>query len=1113
MGTDFRRATARRAAAAIGMALALTACAHRSDPLVQGFRAPPQPARPQVWWHWMSGNVSAEGAKLDLEWMQRMGIGGVHAFAGGGRIERAYVDKPLSFMTPGWREAYGQAVRQARKQGMEVTIAGSPGWSQTGGPWVTPEKSMKKYVWSEVQVTGGRPVGMLPHPPTTLGHFQARPRAQGFGPILPFPAAYGDAAVFAFPTPEGELPAPVHYRSNAGPAPALEKLPADLSGTVVLPVPQNGDRPFVDIDFGKATAIHAVTVSAKPQPGFEVLVSDDGRSFRSVARFEQEDAEFPSPQHTYAIPATRARVLRVSFDRPVYPAPYPGSGAPAVRPPIKEIALYRVAASAAPRVDRFESKAAFQSTADFVANATPPAAPGSAIDPRSVVDVTDKLRPDGTLDWTPPAGRWTVVRLGWSLTGQTNSPAEPSATGLEVDKLDAAAVREYLDTLFAKYSDVGVPLGPDGIGGILTDSWEAGAQNWTPAMLGEFARLRGYDAARWLPVLTGRVVQDARASDGFLYDFQQTLKDLLIANHYRPLAEAAHARGMTWYTEANGDEPRSTGDGLTIKAQSDIPTAEYWYRYFSTDPGQPPLIADLHEAASAAHLYGKPLVAAEALTVAAGTDPWSFSPAMLKPVADEIFARGVNRMLLHESHHQPYVDRKPGLMLGIFGQYFNRNDTWAEYGRPWTDYLASTSFLLQQGKPVADIAYFYGEDQNLSQRYNHAFNRDVPSGYGFDYVDPTALATVLKVRDGQVVTDSGMQYRVIYLPAYVERMSLPAIERIETLVREGAVLVGRRPTGGLGMASSDEAVRVVAGRIWGEGDEAVRPLGKGRVRATTDLAAALRAEGVGPDVQGPADAQLMTVHRRTADADIYFVSNRSAQALRAPVRFRAQGVPELWSADDGAIRPLAYTPHGETTEVQLALDGNGAAFVVFRKGEAPGLTLTAPEIRAQQPLEGAWQVAFEAGRGAPAAVNFPALSDWSQSADPGIRYFSGTATYTRPLTIGRDMVARGQRLYLDLGVVHELAKVWIDGREIATAWKPPYRVDLTGKVGAGTHQLKIEVVNLWPNRLIGDKQPGAQAIAYAPQSPYTASSPLLPSGLLGPVALVSESVPRPVKGR
>lgn len=1082
-----------------------------ADPLEDGFRNPPAEARPQVWWHWMSGNVSEEGALLDLEWMKKVGIGGIHAFSGGGRLEKTFVDQPLPFMSPGWRAAYRASVEKARSLGMDVTIAGSPGWSQTGGPWVEPANGMKKYVWSEKQVEGGRPAGVLPHPPTMIGPFQAALRTHGFGPLMDFPKSYGEAGVFAFPTPAAEIAARPEYRANGIPLVKLSDLPTDLSASVALPVPEGDAKPFVDIDFGKPQLVRTITLAAEPLPAFEVLASEDGRNFRSIRRVEQEKAEHPTPQNSYSIPPVRTKIVRIIFDRPQHRTPYPGRPIVAPPPPITEIALHRVEAGSAQRVDRFEAKAGFQAVADFSARPASPAAPDSVVDPASVIDLTGKLRADGTLDWIPPAGRWTIVRMGWSLTGQVNNPAELSATGLEVDKLDGKAVAGYVAKLFAMYEDqAGVPLGPKGIGSLLTDSWEAGAQNWTPGLDSEFARLRGYSLARWLPVLTGRVVQDAAASDAFLFDFRQTLKDLVTANHYGVLAKAARDRGMTYYTEAQGDAPRTIGDGLTVKAQADIPTAEFWYRPFATDPGQPPLIVDLQEAASAAHLYGKKLAAAEAMTVAAGQDPWSFSPAMLKPVADEIFTRGINRILIHDSHHQPFVDRKPGLGLGFFGQYFNRNETWAQDARPFTDYLASTSFLLQQGQAVADIAYFYGEEQSLTQRYHHKFNTDVPRGYGYDYVDPNGLFTLLKVRDGRIVTDSGMSYRLIYIPAYVDRMTPKAVARLDALVRAGAVLVGRKPTGWLGLSADTESAKTTVERLWSNSN-AVQQVGKGRVYPTSDLAAALRAEGIPADVDAPASTEILSTHRRTKDADIYFLSNRADRALNDRVRFHAVGTPHLWTADDGRIQPLAFDRRTDgTTDVTVPLDAKGAGFVIFRPSDARGLQFSPAASATEIPLTGPWQVSFEKGRGGPERATFPALTDWSRHEDRRIRYFSGGASYSRSIRIDGAMLKPGRRLMLDLGSVHELAVVSIDGKEIATAWKPPYRIDLTGKVTAGTHELTVRVVNLWVNRLIGDAQPGAQTISYAPQSPYKADSKLLPSGLLGPVRLVSEAEPSPL---
>jgi hypothetical protein len=477
---------------------------------------------------------------------------------------------------------------------------------------------------------------------------------------------------------------------------------------------------------------------------------------------------------------------------------------------------------------------------------------------------------------------------------------------------------------------------------------------------------------------------------------------------------------------------------------------------------------------------------------------------MLKPVADEIFARGVNRILMHESHMQPLVDAKPGLGLFIFGQYFNRNETWAEQAGPWVSYLSRTSYMLQQGRFVADVAYVYGEERNLTELFKDRVNTDVPKGYAYDYINPEALLTLLSVKDGRLVTPSGMSYRVLFLPDTVRRLSLPALRKIRALVADGAVLVGKRPVGGLGMASPDGEVARLADEIWGDGAPG-RSLGHGRVYA--DLASALAAEKIAPDVafsDATAGADLLTLHRRTADADLYFVSNQSAEPRALDAVFRVEGrAPELWRAETGQRQALGYEQTASGVRTRLDLAGHEAVFVVFGK-PARQKAWTAPPRQASPlaTLEGPWRVGFEAKRGAPESAVFDRLISWPEAADPGIRYFSGVATYQKDVRIQRGWLKAGRRVELDLGEVKELASVSVNGKPVATAWHAPYRVDITDALKPGRNALAIAVANLWPNRLIGDKQQGAKPVAFAPVSPYRADSALLPSGLLGPVRLV-----------
>jgi alpha-L-rhamnosidase len=1097
--------------------IAAQAAAPGTDALLAGFRQPPPVARPQVWWHWMNGNVNLEGAKLDLAWMQRIGIGGVHTFTGGGLGEPHVVDPPVDFLGDQWRATFQTTTRLARASGMEVTIAGSPGWSETGGIWVAPEDAMKKYAWSETRVAGGRFLDLiLAQPPAATGPFLGVKRSFNPAAAELHDDLYRDSLVVAFPTPAAELQdAAPAFSTRTGPLDLSSLRAGDLAATVTLPIADGDSGAYLDAAFDRPTTIAALVLGLGRVADLEIQAGNDRASLRSLLKARADPSESPAPEQTYSFSPTRAKIFRIILTRPAPKPLFPGLPERLSRPraPPSAFMLTRLELCGGARISRFESKSGFQATIDAAAPLTAPADRGAAVPAGSVINLSDKFEAGGRLRWSAPPGRWTIVRLGWSLTGQTNGPAQARDTGLEVDKLDPVLVRGYLEHYLDIYRDaMQEPLGAGSVQNLLTDSWEAGVQNWTPTLLAQFKTRRGYDPMPYIPALIGRVVADSATSERFLWDFHRTLEEALADNHYGVIAQVLHERGMNYYTEAQGDTPRAIGDGLAIKSRADIPTAEYWYRAFATAPGQPSLKADLREAASAAHLYGKPLAAAESLTVAAGMDPWAFSPAMLKPVVDEIFASGINRILLHESHHQPLLREAPGLTMGFFGQFFNRNDTWAEHAGGWVDYLSRTSYLLQQGSFVADIAYFYGEERNLTEIYLDRFDQNVPNGYAYDFINAEALLNMSAARDGTVVAPSGLHYRLLFVPSAVRRYSLPALQKLRDLVAEGAVLVAARPLGGLGVQARDADVGAVVHDLWGPVGAAPEPrmYGRGRVYTHPDLTAALNTEAIVPDVaiREPCteDCGLMSLHRHTPDADIYFLSNRENAARTLRIEFRVKNlVPELWRAETGEVQQLAYRLTAQGVEAQLRFEANDAYFVVFREA-----TSHSPQFAAQPPplelmrIPGPWQVRFQSGRGAPEHSTFAHLRDLSTFEDAGIRFFSGTASYTTTISLQAPPAQPQRKWVLDLGEVHELAVVFLDGRLLGTVWHAPFTIGLPDDLKAGAHALQIRVDNLWVNRLVGDKQPGATAVAFAPQSPYSANSPLMPSGLIGPVRMLRE---------
>ena len=724
-----------------------------------------------------------------------------------------------------------------------------------------------------------------------------------------------------------------------------------------------------------------------------------------------------------------------------------------------------------------------------------------------ILDLTSKMSPDGTLNWTPPAGNWVVLRFGYSLTGITNHPASPEGTGLEVDKLNHEDVKEYMNTYLDSYkAAVGDLMGKRGLQYVISDSWEAGTANWTDDLVAQFTKRRGYDPRPWMPVLAGRVIESSQDSDRFLWDFRKTLGDLLAENHYDQINDILHARGMGHYGESHEEGRAFIGDGMEVKRHNDVPMSAMWTQKPGVNNEQYGYNADIRESASVAHIYGQNLVAAESLTAASGA--WAWSPATLKPTADKELAMGLNRFVIHTSVHQPLLDKRPGLALGPFGQWFNRNETWAEQAKPWVSYLARSSYLLQQGRFDADIAYFYGEDSNLTALFGRK-GPDIPAGYNFDYINADALTHILTFKDGQLATPSGMRYRVLALDPHSEHMSLSVLKKISDLVQAGAIVIGAKPTETPSLSDDPKELQSMADKLWGSGSG--NSLGKGRVYGGQNLAVVLTAIGVAPDfdyTKPEADTNVLFVHRKLTDGDLYFVDNRNNrdEVLDASFRVSAKEA-ELWHPDTGTMEPASFQIANGRTTVPLHLEPWGTVFVVFRK---PAKTSSRNLPRALETtlttVEGPWDISFEPNLGAPPKITVDKLTSWSANSDGGVKYFSGKGTYTRTINAPADWLAKNTHIWLDLGDVKNLAQVSVNGKPLGIAWKPPYRVDVTSAVKPGKNVVEITVTDAWVNRIIGDRQPNVTN-AYTFTSPkfYKTDSNLVPAGLLGPVKIIRTS--------
>ncbi|GAB3464840.1 hypothetical protein GCM10027321_29160 [Massilia terrae] len=1099
----------RRAALAAVIAC-LFAPAFANDQLGAGFENPPQGARPRVWWHWLNGNITKEGIQKDLDWMARSGLGGLQNFDAE-MMTPQLVPTRLPYMSPGWSEAFKFAVQLAEQRKLEFGIAASPGWSETGGPWVRPEDGMKKLVWSETTVSGGRPLSVkLPPAPRTTGPFQdlfVQPNIMGERPSPDKIARYGaDIAVFAYPFAAPALPVPaVRTDGKTLDADKLARMTEDAVAEVPSPTP---DKPaIITLDYPSPQTVRSASIfvpgsatlfdGAGMQPVLEA--SDDGATWRKVADLPL--ALVPSSAGFAPVTAAHFRVVIKAKPAAPNPAfmPVPGAdtgpfgaiGAP------KPLRLSHLSLSGEPKVNQFETKAGFATADDYYALDAGIDPKESGVAPSAIVELSGKVDADGKLRWTPPAGNWKIVRIGYSLTGTENHPATAEATGLEVDKYDGQAVRTYLETYLSKYQQAAGKdrVGAKGVHAIVTDSTEVGASNWTPRLLEQFKRLRGYDARPWLPALTGVVIGDRARTDAFLYDFRRTLADLMSSEHYGTVATVAHEHGMRVYGEALESARVTLGDDMTMRSHTDVPMAAMW-AYRPEFGSNPTAIADMRGAASVAHIYGQNFVAAESMTSA--MSPWAFAPSDLRPMIDMEFASGVNLPVIHTSVHQPLgEDKKPGLSLAIFGQYFNRNETWAGMARPWVDYIARSSYLLQQGRFYADVAYFYGEEAPLVALYKHAPPADAPRRYAYDFVSADAVLDKLSVKGGDVLAASGARYRVLYLGGSTQRMTLSMLRRLHALAEQGATIVGQAPVAAPGLADDASTFATLAKRMWS--GALVTHVGKGRVVASRDVESALAQLGQAPDFSS--DGDVLFVHRRLSDGDVYFVTNRAGKALNTEARFNVHGKSaEFWHADTGRSEAASYRSDKDGTFVPLALDANESVFVVFRKpAKASAVTVQAPAWKQVATLDGGWKMRFD-GLAAPSPVADARPGSLASSDDPLVKYFSGTTIYQSSFTLPAG-VKPGAPLKLDLGQVGDVAQVLVNGKDAGIAWKPPYQVDIGSLVRAGANTVEVRVANLWINRLVGDAQPGATKVTFTAAPTYKADAPLRPSGLIGPVTL------------
>ena len=1125
--------------------------------LEANFNVPPTDSRPRTWWHWINENVTEDGITKDLEAMKRIGLKGAQItnIYQGGPPEAQGEDVILS---PAWIKAVEHAAKECKRLGLTLGASSAAGCSGSGGPWITPELSMQEVVWRHKFVKG--PVNAkvtLPQPQINDGF-------------------YRDIAVLAFPTLPGDaVPVAALHPEISSDIPGVD-WSAAIDGNdetfVTLPKPKNPkESAYVVFKFPEPVSVGSLSLQIEENSKtrtVKLLTSEDGVNWAQSGIIHRWRSEFVPDREELieGVPAKTARFVKLEF----LPS------APAVPMNLYELNFQ------SSRLKEIHTKAARMRAQPEISNHSKQViSDAQQIPLDKIVDLTDRLLPNGELDCRLPEGDWTILRFGHTTNGNEVKPASDRSKGLEVDKMDAEAMEyHFKEGMLGKMCKFLGPLTGKVFVDVNIDSWEAGCQTWTRKFLENFSQRRGYDGRKWLITLTGRIVGNIDLTERFLWDYRRTIGDLIAENFYGKMREMLNKEGIKLEAEAPGTGTPCQVDQIQCLGKIDIPQGEFWIGGVAEPThGWKGGNDNTKEPAVAAHVYGKNIVSCEAFTSFGHHDGWTQFPFQLKPVGDRQFCNGMNEVVFHRYAHQP-DDRFPGMSLGQFGLNFERTLTWWEQGRDWVEYLSRCQYMLRQGRAFADVCYYYGEDVPNTAWYfvpgvmdpRQKMKPVLPIGYDYDVCDRTIL-DLMRVEDGVVVLPSGMRYKYLVLPDSA-RYTPAALEKVLELVMAGATVIGPKPSVSPSLSdypNADKKIQELAAQIWPQtADAAERRVGKGRVITEKSFEKILQKDGLRPDFKATSqakDSDVQYTHRVLPKGDLYFVSNLKDRPEEVVLDFRVTGmVPELWDPATGKSTELAmYQDDGTSTTIPLRLDSSGSQFLVFKKAatkKAPvvellkdgqslrsvkggavalpentasieatakgGLRLSASEagrytlsfadgsksevdvqaLPAPEIVPEKWNVTFQKDRSAPEGqVQFDKLESWTKRPEDGIRYFSGTATYEQGVNVSKERLQSGKRLYLDLGDVLHLAEVFVNDKPLGVLWKPPYRVDITDVAKPGANKIEVRVTNVWKNRLIGDqKLPAQQRITWTFYPFYKADAPLVESGLIGPVRLLSSGV-------
>lgn len=1098
---------------------------------------PSQNAKPWVFWYWMQGGVSKAGITADLEAMKEVGIGGAYLMPIKGPATPPVYTPAIQQLTPEWWEMVRFSMSEAKRLGLQMGMHVSDGFALAGGPWIRPEQSMQKVVSASEHVSGGKTIlQKLPLPPIKENYYE-------------------DIAVLAYPRLSEDTLSTLSIK------PSITSSLPNISGQQLIKVGnkesfKTDTKAWFQYAFDKPFTCRSIYIrtggNTYQAHRLVVEVSNDGINFRKATQLEppRHGWQDTDSDVTHAIPTTTAKYFRFVYDKNGSEPGAEDLDAAKWKPSLK---LLELQLFAAPKIHQYESKtgeiwrmskqSSFEQLPDNL-----------CVPSNKILDITKFVDKNGAIHWNAPKGLWTIVRIGHTSTGHTNATAG-GGKGLECDKFSEEAVKIQFGNWFGDaQKQIGPALSKEVLRYFHVDSWECGSQNWSKNFAQEFSKRRGYSVMPYLLVYTGVPVQSRRVSEQVLFDIRQTIVDLVLEKFYGTLRKITTEKGLIFTAESIS--PTMMSDGLAHYKLVDIPMGEFWLNSPTHDKPN-----DMLDAISAAHIYGKNIIQAEGFTTVRMA--WNEHPAMLKTLQDRNYALGINKLVYHVFTHNPWINKQPGMTLDGVGLYFQRNQTWWKPAKAWVDYATRCQELLQQGKPVADIAVFTGDDlprrsvlpdrlvgtltgllgsEKVAQEQKRLANegqpmRQMPAGvgnsanmadsdqwvnplrgYAYDSFSPDALKSA-KVINGKVSFADGNSYALLVLPRALKlspntnATSEATLQKLLQLIQAGAnVVISERPAVSLSKSNAPNLPSLID-QIWGGDFQGVngfqvKNVGKGKVILSPIIPENLQALGIKRDVEvlessGKYATDIAWTHRKEAQKEIYFLANQqnTARTLTYHLRMEMPFVQRYNPVTD-TWNTLEVKKQNGISSFNISLPPNGSIFIIGSK-KALTSNKSIGDLQKIQSLTGTWQVNFEKEKGGPSSAQlFNSLTDWSANTDTLIKYYSGTATYVKSFDWNGN---NSSAIWLDLGEVANIASVRLNGKDCGVAWTAPFRVDISKALEKGKNTVEIEVSNTWHNRLIGDNRlPQNQRVTFTTAPFRLDGRPLEKAGLLGPVEILSE---------